>query len=236
MANNTILNVGAGGDVISTEDIGAGVKLARTKLVLGVTGTDSLDVSAANPMPVSVTNVVGSPVPVSQAVASQADGHSATIGATADIITANTLVGLLKNIKASLLGTLTTVLAAGTAIIGIVSSTQRTDKMMIGAVETTPLFAVINSAASGDNTLVALTAGKKIRVLRYSLIVAGAVNATFKSSAGSALSGARALAANGGVGGTFCPVGHFESLVGEGLLLNLSAAVQASGDLTYILI
>jgi hypothetical protein len=40
---------------ISTEDIGSGVQLKRTKLVLGDNGTDSGDVASDNPMPISGT-------------------------------------------------------------------------------------------------------------------------------------------------------------------------------------
>ena len=42
------------------------------------------------------------------------------------------------------------------------------------------------------------------------------------------------LAANSGVGGAFCPVGLFETAAGEGLILNLSAAVGVAGHLTYL--
>lgn len=48
------------------------------------------------------TELRASPVPVSNATASQADGHSESIGATTDADTANTLIGLLKWIKARL--------------------------------------------------------------------------------------------------------------------------------------
>lgn len=50
--------------------------------------------------------------PVSSAAASQADGHSATIGTTTDTSAANTLVGLLKALKALLAGGLPAALAA----------------------------------------------------------------------------------------------------------------------------
>src|SRR5581483_2479487 len=60
---------------------------------------------------------VGTAVPVSAA-----DGAQATIGTTTDASSANTLVGLLKNIKAALAGTLTATitgaLPAGTNKIG----------------------------------------------------------------------------------------------------------------------
>ena len=51
MSNNTTLNVGAGGDVIASDDIG-GVKYQRVKLTMGAEGVNDGDLSASNPMPV----------------------------------------------------------------------------------------------------------------------------------------------------------------------------------------
>lgn len=52
MADNTILNTGAGGDTLATDDIG-GVKFPRSKLVIGADGVNDGDVSAANPLPIT---------------------------------------------------------------------------------------------------------------------------------------------------------------------------------------
>lgn len=53
MADNTILNPGAGGDVIMTEQPGgAGPKIPVSKIRLGVQDTDGGDVSSSNPFPV----------------------------------------------------------------------------------------------------------------------------------------------------------------------------------------
>jgi hypothetical protein len=54
MSDNTVLNPGAGGDVIAADDIG-GVKVQRIKLMLGPDGVNDGDVSADNPMPVVAT-------------------------------------------------------------------------------------------------------------------------------------------------------------------------------------
>lgn len=57
----------------------------------GTAGTPSADVA-------SVQGVAGgTPVPTSNAAATQVDGHSATIGATGDATSANTVIGRLKN-------------------------------------------------------------------------------------------------------------------------------------------
>lgn len=99
-----------------------------------------------------------------------------------------------------------------------------------------PKFAKIDAASSGDNTIVAAVTGKKIRVIKYSLVCAGAVTVTFASAAGTGtkLTGTMSFAANGGIADGFCPAGHFETAAGALLNMSLGGAVQVSGSLTYI--
>lgn len=102
----------------------------------------------------------------------------------------------------------------------------------------TLLFAAINASGIGDNTLVAADVTKKIKVLQYTLISAGIANVTFKSGAGTSLSGAMPLVANSGVASPFVSPaqGHLiETAVNQALVLNLSAAIAVTGHLTYIL-
>jgi hypothetical protein len=109
------------------------------------------------------------------------------------------------------------------------------DRLHEAAGNLVPKYASINAAASGDNTLVALVASKKIRVLSYRLQGAGAVTFQFKSGAGTNLTGAMSTGAAGGGGGAgFSPVGHFETAAGAALVLNLGSAVQVSGHLCYV--
>ena len=49
--DNTQLNIGTGGDLIATDDVG-GVKFQRIKLALGAEGVNDGDISATNPVPV----------------------------------------------------------------------------------------------------------------------------------------------------------------------------------------
>jgi hypothetical protein len=94
--------------------------------------------------------------------------------------------------------------------------------------------AVISAASSGDNTLVAAVTDKKIRVLEFTLVVASAVTVRFESAAsGTAITGVMSLAANAGISTTWCPVGHFETISGQLLNLELGGAVQVSGWLVY---
>lgn len=98
-----------------------------------------------------------------------------------------------------------------------------------------PRFAPIDTAGAGDNTLVAAVPKNKIKVVSFFIVAAGAVTVRFKSSGGGNLSGAMPFAANGGLA---IPAGDmwshlFETLVGEGLVMNLGGAVQVSGALAY---
>ena len=95
-------------------------------------------------------------------------------------------------------------------------------------------FAKIDTASSGNNTIVAAVAGKKIRVLSYKLVCSGAVTVKFQSGAGGTdLEGGAAYGANGGVMASECEGGYFETAASTLLNLNLSSAVQVSGHVTY---
>lgn len=97
------------------------------------------------------------------------------------------------------------------------------------------LYASIAASASGSNTLVAAVASKKIRVLAAVLVATAAVTAQFKSAAaGSNLTGAMAVAANGTVTLPFNPEGWFETTAGELLNLVLGGAIAVTGCLTYV--
>ena len=98
-----------------------------------------------------------------------------------------------------------------------------------------PRYASISGASSGDNAIVAAVTGKKIRVLSYAIVGAGAVSAKFRSGT-TDITGAMSFAANGGAAVGFSPVGHFETAAGSALNVNLSGAVAVAGHLTYILV
>jgi hypothetical protein len=107
------------------------------------------------------------------------------------------------------------------------------DKVNVGGTDLTPKFAAIAASASGDNTAVAAVTGKKIRVLAYTVVAAGAVSAKFQSDT-TDLTGALSFAANGGASVAFSPVGHFETASGVALQLNLGSAVAVGGHLVYV--
>jgi hypothetical protein len=123
---------------------------------------------------------------------------------------------------------------AGTNLIGSISAKVATDAIMDGVTPLTPKFAALAAAGSGDNTLVAAVASKKIRVHAIFMVAAAAVTARFESGAGgTALTGQMALAANGGFVLPFNPAGWFETASNTLLNLELSGAISVAGSLVY---
>lgn len=121
---------------------------------------------------VAVSSVAGN-VATTSAAASQADGHSANIGALADAASASTLTGLLKNIKNALAGALTVaqstaanlkaqVTGAGTAgvpdvgVVSIQGVGGGTAVPISGTVTTTP--SGVQAVSSTDGALNSLGA------------------------------------------------------------------------------
>jgi hypothetical protein len=112
---------------------------------------------------------------------------------------------------------------------------HRTDTIVSNTTELIPKFAIIDAATSGDNTLLAAVASKKIRVISLYLISAGTVNVRFESGAGgTALSGQMNLVANAGFVLPFNPTGWFETASNTLLNLELSGAVSVDGGFTYV--
>lgn len=120
-----------------------------------------------------------------------------------------------------------------------VSAALATDAIAVGTTMATPKFAFVNAAAATtDTSIVAAVTGKKIRVLAFRLNVAGtATNATFNSKpagAGVAKSETFQLDARGGFSGGFSPVGHFETVSGEGLTVTTGAGSQVGVGVVYV--
>lgn len=109
-----------------------------------------------------------------------------------------------------------------------------TSTMADGETPLLPKFAVITASSSGLNEIVAAVAGKQIRVLAYNYISSGTVNAAWRTGATTVIGGLGYWVANTGKVAPFCPVGWFETAVGEALNLNLSGAVAVGGEVTYV--
>lgn len=100
------------------------------------------------------------------------------------------------------------------------------------AAATTPV--AISFSGSGDNTIVSATASQTTRVHRLYIVVAGATSITFKTGAGTSLTGAMPLAANGGIMMDFSAEPWFVTGTNEAFIINSSAAVQVSGRAEYL--
>lgn len=95
----------------------------------------------------------------------------------------------------------------------------------------------VNATADGDNAVIAAVAGKKIRVLGYTLTGAGvAGTATLQDTAGTpVVHGKLSLSTSGGVsyaGGLEAPA--FETAAGTGVEVSNSTGLDTLGHMTYI--
>lgn len=92
-------------------------------------------------------------------------------------------------------------------------------------------------SSSGDNTVVAASAGRKIRVITYHLFAASTVAVKWTSSTTSDITKLHYLA-TGELGKAYPwnPSGWFETVAGELLGLNISSGVVVTVGGIYILI
>lgn len=110
-----------------------------------------------------------------------------------------------------------------------------TTELMSAGAALTPKFAKIVASSSGATSIVALVSSKKLRVLSWQLVCNGAVNVKWQSHVTPTdLTGLHYFAANGGITVPFNPYGHFETVAGEALDINLSGAVAVGGSLVYV--
>lgn len=102
-------------------------------------------------------------------------------------------------------------------------------------------FAKIDTASSGNTTLVAANANARIRVHNYVFVAGGTVNVKFVGGS-TDLTGAMTCSSGSGVsspGATPTTADQeaclFYTAKNEALIINLSGAVQVSGHLAYSL-
>jgi hypothetical protein len=95
----------------------------------------------------------------------------------------------------------------------------------------------INTASSGDQTIIAAPSTGKLRILGYVIVAGGTVSVTWKDGT-TALAGPIPLVANSGVVAPVGPDsnGWFTLSVGGALVLSLSGSVQVSGHVKYAVI
>lgn len=120
-----------------------------------------------------------------------------------------------------------------------VKTALATDAVIDGNTQLTPKFAIVSVAsAATDTAIVAAVAGKKLRVLSYTLSAAGTITAfQFNSKpggAGTIKSGILNLPANTAVPTYFSPLGHFETVAGEGLTGTTGVGSTVTGSIVYV--
>ena len=100
-------------------------------------------------------------------------------------------------------------------------------------------FVVIDTAVSGNTTLVAAVPNRKIRVVSYLITSHSPTEVYFSSNGATALTGLMPLTKHFSLvsgGGAQTPSGltaQFETRSGESLVLHLASSVQTVGHLTY---
>ena len=111
----------------------------------------------------------------------------------------------------------------------------------MNVVRTPPLNTVLidgfsNPASLGANALLAApSATARIRVTALTMVASGAVSVKFQSNA-TDISATQAFAANGGIVLSYNEHGWFETLPGQTLNINLSAAVGVGVNFQYIVL
>lgn len=249
MADNTTINTGSGGDTIATDDIG-GVKYQRVKITLGADGVTDGDVASGNAMPVSLASVPSHAVTNAGTFAVQVDGSALTaLQLIDDPVFSDDAAFTPGTSKVNAVGFIADETASDSVDEGDIGAArmtldrkqhvvaeQESSSIRVAGVAATPQFAVISGSTSGDNTLITAVVGKKFRVLSLFLVSAGTTTVRFESGAGgTALTGAMSLIANTGVVLPYNQAGWFQTTTTNQLLnMELNAAVQVSGSLTYI--
>ena len=95
--------------------------------------------------------------------------------------------------------------------------------------------ALIAATTSGAHTVVAAIAGKRIRVTQVVLIADDVTTVKFQShTTPTDLTGTLSLGAHTGFAPGWEPNGHFETLTGEALDINLGSSSIVGGWLTYL--
>ena len=254
VSGTLVANAGTGRFVVSAValPLPAGAASAAKQPALGIAGTPAADVitvqglSGMTPLKVDASgttqpvSAAALPLPTGAATAAaQATGNASLASLDGKLpargqatMSASTPVALASDQPP-----ITVNLPAGSNTIGGVVAQIATGVIYSGTTALTPQFAALSASSLGDNVTVTGVAGKKIRVLKYTVLAGGTVAVKFRTSTGPTdLTGPMPLAANSGVGGAFCPIGLFETAPGDSLLLNLSAATAVGGHLTYVLI
>jgi len=230
MADNVYYTQPGTGTNIATDDV-AGIHFQRIKIVDGtLDSTAGIPGDASNGLDVDVTRVQGSVTVVSATASSMkvdASGVAVPVTDNSGSLTVDAPVGTPVYVR------LSDGSAALTTFSGALLTGFNSDSRTASGDTYTVKWSAINATASGDTTVVAAVTGKKIRVVNLMLTTSAAISIAWKSGANTLISG-MAFAANGGINGERL-FGYFmETNATEALIINLSAAANVRGSLSYI--
>jgi hypothetical protein len=200
-----------GGPVVNK--IGVGL------LVAGAGGSVAITGDAANGLDVDVTRING---------VVHVDDNTGSL--TVDAPVGTPVFVRLSDGAATLIGQ-----KAMASSLPVVIASDQTTIVTDSRRAQTLLFAKVDTASSGDQTIVAADATKKIKVISYVLVADGTVSVKWRSATNDK-SGAMALVANSGVAISE-KAGNWllETSVNEALNLNLSASIGVRGHISYFL-
>lgn len=258
MTDNIQITPGTGA-TIAADDIGGGVLVQRVKIGLGADGTAvdavggsgvvgtgvqriTLATDVALPTGANVLGKVGIDQTSDGTTNLVAAKQSGTWNVTNISGTITLPTGASTSAKQPALGTAGSASSDVITVQGIASGTPlitagapATGAVYNGTTALTPKFAIVTASASGATTIVAAVTSKKIRVLAVEIIANGTVNAKWQSHiTPTDLTGLAYLVANAGYVLPFSPCGWFETVSGEALDINLSAAIAVGGSVVYI--
>src|SRR3990167_8155310 len=227
MADDVQITAGSG-TTIATEDV-AGVHHQKVKVEFGADGAATV-VETGVGLPVETELTTGDLDTGGGTDTRAVVGLVGSASGGGALIPGDATSGLFVQVKT---------MPAAARTTDHLGAADMTDAVMSGLTALTPKYAKANVAASStDASIVSAVASKKLRVLAFRLHTAGtATNVTFNSKpagAGAAISELFALGANGGHSPGYCPVGHFETISGEGLTVTAGAGSTTGVGVVYV--
>jgi len=236
---NILVNPGTT-TAVATLDIGGGVESPRVNLING-TGLSLYGTAGSPPAGSTVLSVQGvslgfpQPISITQlGTATISTGSGSMDQGTQRVALATNSPGVTTLGQTAMAGSLPITIASNQQTIAVAADTS---VIAVGASGSTltPKFQSISVSALGTSTIVATVSAKRIRVVQWIATTKAAVDFKWQSHGGTDLTGLfYSAGAGGGAGGAFSPVGHFQTVSGEALDINLSVATTVGGSLVYI--
>lgn len=240
-ADNVAITPGSG-DTIAADDIG-GAKHQRVKMEFGADGT-ATEVSAANSLPVIVSSIQvgGANISASNPIPVQSTGTTTVAGTVTANAGTNLNTSTLALESGGNLATLASVTASTT---GVVTPSKMAFVGGNGSGNLTPFIicdstAVINTASSGKAVVISSQTAKSTYICSWDVVVGGTTSFDLEYSTTSAcatastnMTGPYPFVANTGISKGSGVGMILKAASAAAVCINNTAAVQASGSITY---